>query len=174
MAYFIFNKDSDNKEGVLYKIAANQTDLNNLNINKDLYKIIEVTDLNFNDVRLFKKTIISYNGETINYRNSSDENINVTKLKDLEILHFSNIRQINSFLESNQNHPDFKKWNEAIAKDKITWTQISNLKEWEEPIAKQYGVQQIPTTFVLDASGTIIAKDLRGEELKAKVLELLK
>ena len=69
---------------------------------------------------------------------------------------------------------DLAKWNEAIAKDKITWTQISNLKEWSEPIAKQYGVQRIPTTFVLDATGKIIAKDLRGEELKAKVIELLK
>ncbi len=69
---------------------------------------------------------------------------------------------------------DLTKWNDAIAKDKITWTQVSNLKEWEEPIAKQYGVQQIPTTFILDASGKIVAKDLRGEELKAKVLELLK
>ena len=133
MAYFIFNKDSDNKEGVLYKIAANQTDLNNLNINKDLYKIIEVTDLNFNDVRLFKKTIISYNGETINYRNSSDENINVTKLKDLEILHFSNIRQINSFLESNQNHPDFKKWN-----DYSKQLQSINLNDISLPLTKHF------------------------------------
>ncbi len=69
---------------------------------------------------------------------------------------------------------DLTKWNEAIAKDKITWTQVSNLKEWDEPIAKQYGVQQIPTTFILDSSGKIVAKDLRGEELKTKVLELLK
>ena len=69
---------------------------------------------------------------------------------------------------------DLTKWNEAIAKDKITWTQVSNLKEWAEPIAKQYKVEQIPTTFVLDASGKIVAKDLRGDELKAKVLELLK
>ena len=69
---------------------------------------------------------------------------------------------------------DLTKWNEAIAKDKITWTQVSNLKEWAEPIAKQYKVEQIPTTFVLDASGKIVAKDLRGDELKAKVVELLK
>ena len=51
--------------------------------------------------------------------------------------------------------------------------QVSNLKEWSEPIAKQYGVEQIPTTFLLDAAGKIVAKDLRGDELKAKVLELL-
>lgn len=64
-------------------------------------------------------------------------------------------------------------WQKAITKDGITWTQVSNLKFWEDPIAKLYKVQQIPTTFILDASGKIVAKDLRGAELKAKVIELL-
>ena len=68
---------------------------------------------------------------------------------------------------------DLNKWNEAIAKDKITWTQVSNLKEWQDPIAKLYGVEQIPTTFILDASGVVIAKDLSGEELRAKLILLL-
>jgi len=68
---------------------------------------------------------------------------------------------------------DLDSWKQAIEKDKITWVQVSNLKEWAEPIAKQYGIEQIPTTFLLDASGKIVAKDLRDAELKAKVLELL-
>lgn len=68
---------------------------------------------------------------------------------------------------------EMSKWQEAIAKDKITWTQISNLKKWSEPIAKMYQVEQIPTTFILDSSGKIVAQDLRGDELKAKVNELL-
>lgn len=66
-----------------------------------------------------------------------------------------------------------EKWQEAIAKDKITWTQVSNLKGWQDPIAKSYGVMQIPSTFLVDANGTIIAKDLRGDELKKKIQELL-
>lgn len=65
------------------------------------------------------------------------------------------------------------KWKEAIAKDKLAWTQISNLKFWEDPIALKYNVKSIPATFLLDASGKIVAKDLRGAELKAKVAELL-
>lgn len=65
------------------------------------------------------------------------------------------------------------KWTEAIAKDGLTWTHVSNLKFWEEPIAKQYGVESIPATFILDASGKIVAQDLRGPELKAKIVELL-
>jgi peroxiredoxin len=64
-------------------------------------------------------------------------------------------------------------WKEAIAKDGLVWTQVSNLKFWEEPIAKQYGVESIPATFILDASGKVVAQDLRGPELKAKILELL-
>jgi peroxiredoxin len=68
---------------------------------------------------------------------------------------------------------DAAKWKEAIAKDGLVWPQISNLKFWDEPIAKQYKVESIPATFILDANGTIVAKDLRGADLKAKVNELL-
>ena len=68
---------------------------------------------------------------------------------------------------------DADKWKEAIAKDNLTWAHVSNLKFWEDPIAKQYNVQAIPATFILDANGIIVAKDLRGDELRAKVLALL-
>jgi peroxiredoxin len=68
---------------------------------------------------------------------------------------------------------DATKWKDAIAKDKLTWNHVSNLKGFEDPIATLYDVQQIPTTFVLDSKGNIVAKDLRGDELKAKVQELL-
>ena len=65
------------------------------------------------------------------------------------------------------------KWKEAIAKDKLIWTQVSNLKGWEDPIAMQYKVESIPATFILDQSGNVVAQDLRGDELKAKIIELL-
>ena len=68
---------------------------------------------------------------------------------------------------------DAAKWKEAIAKDKLNWTHVSNLKFWDEPIAAQYKVEAIPATFILDASGNIVAKDLRGDELRAKIIELL-
>lgn len=66
-----------------------------------------------------------------------------------------------------------KAWKDAIAKDGLTWTQVSNLKFWDEPIAQQYKVESIPATFVLDASGNVVAQGLNGAELKAKVIELL-
>lgn len=68
---------------------------------------------------------------------------------------------------------DATKWKDAIAKDGLNWPHVSNLKFWDEPIAKQYNVQSIPATFILDAKGNIVAKDLRGDALRAKVKELL-
>lgn len=68
---------------------------------------------------------------------------------------------------------DDAKWKEAIAKDGLVWTQVSNLKHWEDPIVKLYSINSIPSTYLLDANGKIIAKDLRGAELKAKVASLL-
>jgi len=68
---------------------------------------------------------------------------------------------------------DATKWKEAIAKDQLTWPQVSNLKYWQEPIALTYDVKSIPATFLLDASGKVVAKDLRGEELTAKIISLL-
>lgn len=68
---------------------------------------------------------------------------------------------------------NLEQWKEAIAKDGITWTQVSNLKKWSEPIAKQYSVNSIPKTFILNSFGVVVAKDLSGAELKAKVEELL-
>lgn len=65
------------------------------------------------------------------------------------------------------------KWKEAIEKDKLTWNHVSNLKFWDEPVAKQYDVQSIPATFILDQNGIIVAKDLSGAELKAKIADLL-
>ena len=64
-------------------------------------------------------------------------------------------------------------WKAAIAKDKLTWNHVSNLKEFEDPIALQYGINAIPTIFVLDSKGIIVAKDIRGEELNAKIASLL-
>jgi peroxiredoxin len=66
-----------------------------------------------------------------------------------------------------------EEWKKAIANDKLTWTNISNLKDFEDPIAVQYAIKLIPSTIIIDASGKVIAKDLRGAELKAKIASLL-
>ena len=65
-------------------------------------------------------------------------------------------------------------WTKAIKQDNLDWLQISNLQFWDDAIAKEYAVESIPATFILDANGTIVAKDLRGAELDAKIAELFK
>ena len=64
---------------------------------------------------------------------------------------------------------DKDRWVEAIKKDGITWPQVSDLKQWDCLPAKQYGVQGIPYTVLLDKEGKIIGKNLRGEELEKAV-----
>ena len=64
-------------------------------------------------------------------------------------------------------------WEKAIKDDGLHWPHVSNLKFWQEPIAKLYGVMSIPQTFLLDKKGIIRAKNLRREQLEAKVKELL-
>jgi peroxiredoxin len=70
--------------------------------------------------------------------------------------------------------PDAKaKWLAAIHKDNLTWTHVSDLKFWDCEVAKLYGVQAIPQNFLLDPNGKVIAKNLRGDALDAKLAEVL-
>ncbi len=65
-------------------------------------------------------------------------------------------------------------WVKAIKDDGLTWYQVSNLKYWQDPIARKlYHVESIPATFILDKNGVIRAKNLRRDRLEAKVKELL-
>ena len=64
-------------------------------------------------------------------------------------------------------------WAKAIEDDKLTWTQVSDIKAWDSPIAAIYAVNVIPTNFLLDENGIIIAKNLQGEELYNKIKEIL-
>ena len=65
-----------------------------------------------------------------------------------------------------------EKWMDAIHKDALTWTHVSDLKYWENEVAKQYGIRAIPQNFLLDPSGKIIAKNLNGETLEKKLTEV--
>jgi len=66
-----------------------------------------------------------------------------------------------------------ERWIKAIKDDKMDWYHVSNLKFWQDPIAKQYSVRSIPATFLLDEQGNIIDKNLRGPALEAKIASLL-
>jgi peroxiredoxin len=64
-------------------------------------------------------------------------------------------------------------WLKAVADDNLTWTHVSDLKGWDNEVSKNYGVQGIPFNFLVDPSGKIVARNLRGEELQTKLAELL-
>ncbi|MCX2582244.1 TlpA disulfide reductase family protein [Pedobacter sp. MR22-3] len=64
-------------------------------------------------------------------------------------------------------------WLKAIADDKLAWTQVSDLKFWDNEVAKMYGIQSIPANFLIDPTGKIIAKGLREQALQDKLQELL-
>lgn len=63
-------------------------------------------------------------------------------------------------------------WVKAIADDKLTWTQVSDLKYFNSAAAELYQIQAIPATYMIDPDGKIIAKDLRGPSLENKLAEL--
>ncbi|MBS1651160.1 MAG: redoxin domain-containing protein [Bacteroidetes bacterium] len=65
-------------------------------------------------------------------------------------------------------------WVAKIKSLGITWTQVSDLKQWDCEPARIYGVQAIPFTVLIDKDGKIIEKNLRGEALEAKLAELFK
>lgn len=63
-------------------------------------------------------------------------------------------------------------WRQAIADDSLNWYHVSDLKFWASGPAKLYGVRVIPSNFLVDATGKIIARNIKGEEL-FKTLESL-
>lgn len=71
---------------------------------------------------------------------------------------------------------DMKKenWIKAIEDDGLIWHNISDLKYWNNAAAKDYAISSIPSNILLDENGIIIDKNLRGEDLRNKVEEILK
>ncbi len=68
---------------------------------------------------------------------------------------------------------DRDKWLGAIEKNGMDWIHVSELNRFDNQAAKDYAVQAIPSNFLIDSTGAIVAKNLRGEELYEKVSELL-
>jgi hypothetical protein len=116
MSFFIFLNNLNNIESSLYKIAENQSDLDNLNINKSDYKIIEDSLFNFNQIKYGTKQVSKYSDNTIIYLDSvslfTKESLSkyITNFKNLIFL----------FLKNNPNHPLYNKWNDYF-------NQLSNL-----------------------------------------------
>jgi peroxiredoxin len=67
-----------------------------------------------------------------------------------------------------------QKWIEAIFKDGLLWTQVSELKGFNNTAAKEYGIKGIPYNILLDPEGKIIAKNLQGEKLISRLEEIFR
>lgn len=65
-------------------------------------------------------------------------------------------------------------WIKAITDDKLTWKQVSDLQGWGNEVAVLYEIHSVPANLLIDPTGKVIAKDLRGEELDKKLAEILK
>lgn len=111
MSYFIFQKNQENISISLYRISETEIDLNNLNITKDDYKIIEDSQTNFNFVKLGLKLVDKYdNNNNITYLDVTTT-YNEKRLKEYILDYKTNIQL---FLENNKNHIFYNKWNNYL------------------------------------------------------------
>ena len=67
-----------------------------------------------------------------------------------------------------------EQWLAAIEKDQLTWTHVSDLKDWSSDVAILYAIRWVPTSFLIDPNGVILAVGLEGEDLLNKLEEVLK
>jgi peroxiredoxin len=64
-------------------------------------------------------------------------------------------------------------WLKAIRDDGLSWPQVSDLKHWENKVAKLYSIRKIPQSFLIDPKGVIIARDIETTELMEKLKQIL-
>ena len=69
---------------------------------------------------------------------------------------------------------EMERWQKASKEEELPWINTGDLKAHQSPVVKMYGVSAIPANFLVDKTGTIVAKDLRQEDLDNKLEELLK
>jgi peroxiredoxin len=68
---------------------------------------------------------------------------------------------------------DKDSWKKAIMQDHLSWTHMSDLKYWNSQAVETFGFQGIPFNVLVDTSGKVIAESLRGEDLDAKLRQVL-
>jgi hypothetical protein len=148
MSYFIFGKNLDNISGTLYKIAENQSDLDNLNIDKSIYKIIEDTQINFENVKYSLKNSIKYSGQTITYSDVDPISVNKNDLKN----YINSFKEaIQQFLKNNINHPLYNRWSNYYNQlnnlnlDSIIYPLNKSLEQYFNDLGQpSYNILQLP------------------------------
>jgi hypothetical protein len=164
MSYFIFLKNLENIENTCYRIAENQYDLNNLNINQEDYKIIEETELNFNLVKYGNKIPIKYINNVINFSiietnfkdqivtNVNNEQIVIKTAKQFLKEYIENFKKnIKQFLDNNKNHSLYNRWDNYYNQlnnfnlDSIDYPLNKSLEQYFKDLGQpSYNILQIP------------------------------
>jgi hypothetical protein len=148
MAYFIFTNNVDNVSGTTYRIAENESDLNNLNITQSVYKIIEDSQSNFNLVKYGTKWIEKYIDNTITY---IDQNVSFNDKNKLQngINNFK--KAIKEFTDNNPNHPLFDRWNNYYNQlnnlnlDSISYPLNKSLEQYFNDLGQpSFNILQLP------------------------------
>jgi thiol-disulfide isomerase/thioredoxin len=65
-------------------------------------------------------------------------------------------------------------WIKAVKDDGLAWNHVCDLKGWKNVVAAEYGIRAVPSNFLLDPSGKILAHNLRGEVLQDTLAKILK
>ena len=148
MAYFIFLKNLPDLTGTIYRIAENQSDLNNLNIIKSDYEIKEDSQSNFNLVKFGNKFVEKYNSENITYIDQISLFEDKNKLQN----YVNNFKQqIKQFTNNNPNHPLFNQWNNyfnqlnSLDLNTITYPLNKSLEQYFNDLGQpSYNILQLP------------------------------
>lgn len=147
MAYFIFNKYQENVTGSIYRICETENDLNNLNIVKSDYKIIEDSQENFNTVKYGTKFPEKFDSNNITYSNHSP-----SFTKENLIIYVNSLKeQILQFIKNNPNHPSYNIWNNYYNQlnnlnlNTITYPLNKSLEQYFSDLGQpSYNILQIP------------------------------
>ena len=71
------------------------------------------------------------------------------------------------------NQAEVNDWMNAVMKDRLTWTQVSDLQYWNSPVVPLYNIQGIPYNVLVDPNGKVVAESLRGDQLAATLEQVL-
>jgi len=147
MPYFIFNKNQENIIGSIYKICENENDLNNLNIIKSDYKIIEDSQENFNAVKYGTKFPEKFNSNNITYSNHSP-----SFTKENLVIYVDFLKKgILQFINNNPNHSLLNRWQDyytqlnSLNLDTIIYPLNTSLEQYFNDLGQpSYTILQLP------------------------------
>ena len=148
MSYFIFSKNFNNVEGIIYRIAENQSDFNNLNIDASFYKVIESSQENFESVKYGLKYVSKYIDDSIYFLDQSVVFKNKEELFD----YVDNVKkQIKQFTDNNLNHSLYNRWNDYYNQlnnlnlDSITYPLNKSLEQYFNDLGQpSLNILQLP------------------------------